>query len=247
MPVALGFYGFVRDLSASVVPLLDMIGEDSIELYIAVPDQVGEFDTTPITSDILKSKFNDPRISHLEIKLFKYDPTPFILETRQQSLPDYMQHCSYHPYRVISSIYSLNHLADLMTKSSATSFILTRIDMLSYISSIGTMHKSVKSDEIYGWRSYPFEHEGIAEGLLIVCGREPLISLSKFADEYPRLGEDKFGMEYILGAYLSTKHKMLTQVNFVFTLPPLSREKYSEAFRQTVSGIIAAAEKKILK
>jgi hypothetical protein len=242
MPVALGFFGFVRTLNVDISTYLDLLGSEVVDIYIVVPDQIGEFDQTPVLESDLRAIFFDSRIRSLTIQLFKYDPVPHIGRGEQLGLPPIMVHCQYHPYRVISLIGSITRLATAMQAASTDidTYILTRIDMIPFTSAFGSL--TVDDNTVRGWRTCPFPQDGIAEDRLIVCGRRSLDSLAHYYESFPNLEEERFGSEYILGAYmLAQGHIMIPQEGAGLGIPPQSRTKYTHEFRATVAKTYNAA------
>jgi hypothetical protein len=238
MPVALGFFGFARTLNVDVAAYLDLINQP-VDIFVAVPDQLGEFDMSPLTEADIRRIFADARIRSLTIQLFKYDATPHIRRAEQLGLPALMAHCNYHPYRVISLIGSISRLATIMQTAGADidTFILTRLDMIPCTGAVGPLH--VDRNAVRGWRTCPFVQDGIAEDRLIVCGREPLESLTHYYESFPHLGEERFGSEYILGAYmLACGHTMVPQEGASLGVPSFSRIKYTDEFLATVAATI---------
>lgn len=241
MPVALGFFGFARTLNVDIHRYLDLIGTDPVDIYIVIPDQLGEFDETSVLESDLRAVFSDERIRSLTIKLFKYDAAPHVLRAKQLGLPLILPHCQYHPYRVISLIGSITRLATAMQIASndIDTYILTRIDMIPITSAFGPL--TVDNNTVFGWRTCPFVQDGIIEDRLIVCGRGPLESLARYYDSFPNLGQERFGSELILGEYmLSNGHTILPQ-NSIIGISPYTAIKYTHTFCETAAKTYAAA------
>ncbi len=235
MSITLGFYGFARTLDFDINRYMD-IYPGPVDIFIVIPDQLGEFDKTPVTEEMLRSKFIHPKIKSVTIELFNYDAAPFIKRSKELQLPLILPSSDYHPYRIISAINSITQLAKIMTNIHVDAYVLTRIDLIPHTHQLCNL--TVEPHVFRGSRTCPYVCATHFEDRIIICGSKGIKHLSKFYDNFPRLSDTEFGLENIIYSYITQNNEFAIQPqDNIILATHINSIKYTDVFRAKVNEI----------
>jgi len=243
--ICIGFFGFIRSYITkeqftafkSLLPK-----EATVDIVISCPDTLGELDTTSSRDDIYKN-LNDVFDGHtLTVNLYSYNPKPFIARQIELGLPPLSQKTNMHTYRILSLHNSISELCKRI--HGYDTVLLTRFDIFSSISNLGTMVDMALHDSIYIWRTIPYESCEDAEDRIIISSQKGIDILSKLYDSAKEhlhiYSGDSLNSEVCIGKYLSLFTDLIKykQSSLSIGLSPYVNAKYESGFISKINSLL---------
>jgi len=245
--ICIGFFGFIRN-PLNIIDFnrfKDLLPDKyMVDIIISCPNKINEYDTDVITLETMKqlSALNE---SNVYIDLYDYDPIVFIKRVRDIGLPDYI---NFPSYRVFSQHFSISRLCKNILKYSQENhieydnIILTRMDILPGVKSLGNLLEQRNENIIHIWRRHPYVSNSDAEDRIIISSIQGIRVLCDLYDSGPihRCLYDPIVPEIILGKYLSLFNNLvlLPQDGIILELSPSISIKYSHSAKHYLEQLL---------
>lgn len=239
--ICIGFFGFIRN-PLNIInfnQFRHLLPEKCvIDIIISCPNKINEYDTDVITVEIMKHFYSTFNECNVFIDLYEYEPIMFMKRVRELGLPDYT---CYPTYRIFSQHFSISRLCKKIHKHSHENhvwydnIILTRMDILPGVKSLGCLLEQQTDNTIHIWRRYPYVSNVDAEDRIILSSMNGVIALCDLYESGPKHSGlyEQLVPESILGKYLSLfdKLELLPQEAINLELSPSINVKYSDEAR----------------
>jgi hypothetical protein len=246
MKIALGFFGFMRNLITNndINNFMNMLPNDVImDIYCIIPNCVSEFDSTLIDFDKLKMELNDvfkhKNIRTIVIRQSLYDSGKFVKKSKDLKLPfkTFDKLYPLYPFRLLSLFYNISETCKLI-QDHYDFTILTRFDLLSTIYCKKIFEKNIDSNLMYIWRSTPYINTNHAEDRCIITGINGVKVLSDLYNNISHIiqnhiNDSEIMSEIIIGKYLKQfPLNLCVQYDIQIGLSPYMHTKYTSEFEQ---------------
>lgn len=248
--VALGFFGFVRH----------MVTQDDfhrfqrllppntyLEIFICTPHLMKENEPEHCVDETqLRRVFGEHKV---HMQTYPYDASTFIQKCDDLGYPDFNEVMQYYPFRIVSLHYGLSELSEMIL-GSVKKFdvhLLTRLDMLNQIDSLGDVIHSVNPFDAYVYRRSG-EHHSHVEDRCMVLSPEATFRLSQLYKDLGCIDTSnlaEFYSEQMISKYLKMfpELKLHGQDGLQLQWEPYNH-KYSEEFKVDMKKIIQLAREK---
>jgi hypothetical protein len=245
--ICIGFFGFIRNPLNMIDfnRFRDLLPNKYIlDVIISCPNKINEYDTDVITLETMNqlSAFNE---CNVYIDLYDYDPIVFIKRVRDIGLPDYT---TFPSYRVCSQHFSISRLCKNILKYSQENhieydhIILTRMDILPGVKSLGNLLEQRHEHIIHIWRRYPYVSNSDAEDRIIISSIQGIHALCGLYDSGLRhcCLYTPIVPEIILGKYLSLFNNLvlLPQDGIILEHSPSISVKYSDRAKHYLEELL---------
>jgi hypothetical protein len=212
MNIAVCFNGFLRNLEyikrIKDIPKIFSSDIDTLTVYYSCPTKIEETDKECFDKDYVLGLFKEQETDKIKVNIsFRdYDKNMFVEKAKQLGLP-YITNTSFHSHRIVSCFYGQSESAKLINDKNYNFIIITRIDVINGIKSIGNMfdNKSILKNEAYIWRTIPYISAGDlayhSEGRFFVASNECVDILKELYNklEEMRIPPESFGDEIVVG------------------------------------------------
>ena len=246
--ICIGFFGFIRKpLNESDFNEFKKLLPEKcvIDILISCPNKMNEYDDDIINLDTMNSLRSAFNACNVNIDLYDYDPIIFIKRVRELGIPDYS---SFPNYRVFSQHFSISRLSKNILKYSQDNslkydkIILTRMDILPIVKSLGKLLEQQNENVMYLWRRDPYVSDKCAEDRIIISSIDGVRTLCDLYDSVPKneVLYEEMCPEIILGKYLSLFNNLvlLPQEGIHLGNSPSFHVKYSNFARDYLDKLL---------